>query len=49
MSLGAVKNGAQDYLLKSQVTPGALTRSIGYAIDRKNGELKPSGSPITTA
>jgi diguanylate cyclase (GGDEF)-like protein len=40
LSLGAVKSGAQDYLLKSQVTPGALTRSIGYAIERKNGELE---------
>jgi diguanylate cyclase (GGDEF)-like protein len=40
LSLSAVKSGAQDYLLKSQVTPGALTRSIGYAIERKNGELE---------
>jgi diguanylate cyclase (GGDEF)-like protein len=40
LSLGAVKSGAQDYLLKSQATPGALTRSIGYAIERKNGELE---------
>jgi diguanylate cyclase (GGDEF)-like protein len=40
LSMGAVKSGAQDYLLKSQVTPGALTRSIGYAIERKNGELE---------
>jgi diguanylate cyclase (GGDEF)-like protein len=40
LSVRAVKNGAQDYLLKSQVTPGALTRSIGYAIERKSGELE---------
>jgi diguanylate cyclase (GGDEF)-like protein len=40
LSLGAVKSGAQDYLLKTQATPGALTRSIGYAIERKNGELE---------
>jgi len=40
LSMGAVKSGAQDYLLKSQVTPGALTRSIGYAIERKAGELE---------
>ena len=40
LALSAVKHGAQDYLLKSQVTPGALTRSIGYAVERKNGELE---------
>jgi diguanylate cyclase (GGDEF)-like protein len=40
LSLGAVKTGAQDYLLKSQVRPDALTRSIGYAIERKNVELE---------
>jgi diguanylate cyclase len=40
LSLGAVKTGAQDYLLKSQVSPDALTRSIGYAIERKNVELE---------
>jgi diguanylate cyclase (GGDEF)-like protein len=40
LSLGAVKTGAQDYLLKSQVRPDALTRSIGYAIERKSVELE---------
>jgi diguanylate cyclase (GGDEF)-like protein len=38
-SLQAVKSGAQDFLLKSQVTPETLARSIRYAIERKHAEL----------
>jgi signal transduction histidine kinase/ActR/RegA family two-component response regulator len=34
LALQAVAQGAQDYLLKSQITPDALTRVIRYAIER---------------
>ncbi|HLG77008.1 MAG TPA: response regulator, partial [Ktedonobacteraceae bacterium] len=33
-ALRAVKNGAQDYLVKSEMTPGNLFRSIHSAIER---------------
>jgi len=38
LSLKAVKQGAQDYLVKSDVTPDTLTRSLLFAIERKHAE-----------
>jgi CheY-like chemotaxis protein len=35
LGLDAVKRGAQDYLIKGQVSGGLLGRSIRYAIERK--------------
>ncbi len=36
----AVQSGAQDYLVKDQVTGDVLVRSIRYALDRKRAENK---------
>jgi signal transduction histidine kinase/response regulator of citrate/malate metabolism len=36
----AVRNGAQDYLLKDEVSSGLLTRALRYAIERKQLEEK---------
>jgi len=38
LSLRAVKQGAQDYLVKTDVTPDTLTRSLLFAIERKHAE-----------
>lgn len=35
LALLAVKQGAQDYLVKKQITPDILVRSVRYAIERK--------------
>jgi diguanylate cyclase (GGDEF)-like protein len=36
----ALKNGAGDYLEKGEIQPGALLRSIRYAIERKKSEAE---------
>src|SRR4030067_2934216 len=43
----AVREGAQDYLVKGQVDPAALVRSMRYAVERHVGErsLKPASKP----
>lgn len=38
IALAAVKEGAQDYLVKSNLTPEIIIRSIRYSIERKNIE-----------
>jgi diguanylate cyclase (GGDEF)-like protein/PAS domain S-box-containing protein len=38
LALNAVRLGAQDYLLKSEVDGNLLSRAIRYAIERKKGE-----------
>jgi len=35
-----VKEGAQDYLYKADISPGILLRSLRYAIERKDAELE---------
>lgn len=39
LSIQAVKNGAQDYLIKGQVDGNLLVRSIRYAIERQQVEI----------
>ena len=38
IGMNAVKQGAQDYLIKSELSVSALNRSISYAIERKHYE-----------
>ena len=38
LALNAVKNGAQDYLIKGEVGGGLLLRSMRYALERKRAE-----------
>ncbi|MET1254757.1 EAL domain-containing protein [Aliikangiella maris] len=40
LAVESLKRGAQDYLSKNQVTPEILARSLRYAQERKNIELK---------
>lgn len=35
VSIAAIRAGAQDYLVKGEMTPDALARSIRYAVERK--------------
>jgi sigma-B regulation protein RsbU (phosphoserine phosphatase) len=44
LALRAVQEGAQDYLVKGEVTPSLLVRSIRYAIERKRAELAAIGA-----
>jgi diguanylate cyclase (GGDEF)-like protein len=39
LAIEAVRLGAQDYLIKGQIDPHVLRRSIRYAIERKRGEM----------
>jgi len=39
-AIRAVQEGAQDYLIKGQVDPRLLARSISYAIERKRAEVQ---------
>lgn len=38
LALEALRQGAQDYLAKTQINPQLLVRSMSYAIERKRGE-----------
>ncbi|MHA1801622.1 MAG: PAS domain S-box protein, partial [Candidatus Heimdallarchaeaceae archaeon] len=40
MACQCVKRGAQDYLIKTDITPGLISRSLMYAIERKKLEVK---------
>jgi len=37
-ALTALREGAQDYLIKSEINPRTLIRAVRYAIERKRGE-----------
>ena len=45
----AVREGAQDYLVKGQVAPGILARSIVYAIERSMAERSGRGAERLSA
>lgn len=40
VALDALNKGAQDYLVKGEIKPDALVKSIHYSIERKNAEEK---------
>jgi two-component system, cell cycle sensor histidine kinase and response regulator CckA len=39
MAAEALQRGAQDYIMKGEVTPSLLSRSLTYAVSRKRAEL----------
>jgi PAS domain S-box-containing protein len=39
LAITAVREGAQDYLFKNEITPALLQRSMRYATERKHAEL----------
>ncbi|MGF1489616.1 MAG: response regulator [Prochloraceae cyanobacterium] len=50
LAIEAVRKGAQDYLVKRQVNPKSLIRSLYYAIERKNArEALENQIELTTA
>jgi diguanylate cyclase (GGDEF)-like protein len=40
LGVDAVRSGAQDYLLASELTPAALGRAVRYAVERKRAEVE---------
>ena len=38
LAVEAVKSGAQDYLLKAELSPNLLKRALRYAVERKQAE-----------
>src|SRR6185295_10783066 len=39
MAVEALQRGAQDYIIKGELTPELLSRSLSYAVSRKRAEL----------
>src|SRR5947209_6639994 len=40
LALLAIKSGAQDYLIRNELTAAAVSRSLRYAIERKRSEVR---------
>ncbi|MEI7770852.1 MAG: HD domain-containing phosphohydrolase [Chloroflexales bacterium] len=40
LAIKALQSGAQDYLVKSEISAGLLRRALPYAIERKRGEVR---------
>jgi len=40
LALDALRDGAQDYILKSQLSPALISRSVSYSIQRKKIEIE---------
>src|SRR5581483_693027 len=39
-ALAIISRGAQDYVVKSEVSPTLVSRSVRYAVERKRGEVR---------
>jgi Flp pilus assembly CpaE family ATPase len=48
MALEAVKQGAQDYLVKGTLTTESLVRALQYAMMRRQGSSGPAGAQLAT-